>query len=214
MQEPIIFISGIDTNIGKTIATGFLARELGAQGKKVITQKFVQTGGQGLSEDIQLHRKIQGIPLTDFDYAKTTCPYHFAYPCSPHLAASLAGKTIDTNIIDQATATLAKHYDHVLIEGAGGLAVPYKEGKTTLDFIVERNYPLILITNGKLGSLNHTLLSIDACLKRNIRILRLIYNRHQSLDPIIDTDSQSYLKRQLKQLCPDAEFSYLDSLEV
>ena len=89
------FISGIDTNIGKSIITGILARELRKQGKNVITQKMVQTGNEGFSEDIEIHRKIMNIDFLDVDKDMTTAPEIFSYPCSPHLAAKIDKREID-----------------------------------------------------------------------------------------------------------------------
>ena len=88
-NKQIIFISGIDTDVGKTIATGFYANKLSAQGLSVMTQKLVQTGCQGIADDIQTHRKIQNLPLQQWDLDGTTCRHIFSYPCSPHLAAKL-----------------------------------------------------------------------------------------------------------------------------
>ncbi|MDE5638193.1 MAG: dethiobiotin synthase, partial [Odoribacter sp.] len=71
----VYFVSGIDTDAGKSIATGVMAATLQQQGKKVITQKFIQTGCREISEDIQKHREIMGIPLQKADLDRTTCPY-------------------------------------------------------------------------------------------------------------------------------------------
>ncbi|PRI66971.1 ATP-dependent dethiobiotin synthetase BioD, partial [Haemophilus influenzae] len=83
----VIFISGIDTDVGKTIATGIYAKKLMEQGCSVITQKMIQTGCKNIADDLLVHRKIQGIDLTEEDLQGETCPYVFEYPCSPHLAA-------------------------------------------------------------------------------------------------------------------------------
>ena len=74
MKGTVLFITGIDTNIGKTFATGMIACALAEKGKKVITQKMIQTGCTEVSEDIEMHRKIQGIPFTEEDKAGLTCP--------------------------------------------------------------------------------------------------------------------------------------------
>ena len=80
-----LFIGGIDTDIGKTYATGVLAKALYNRGLKVITQKLVQTGCEGIAEDIITHRDIMGMPLQALDKDGTTCPYVFSKPASPHL---------------------------------------------------------------------------------------------------------------------------------
>ena len=78
----VYFISGIDTDAGKSIVTGVIARTLAGKGVRVITQKFIQTGCVGISEDILKHREIMGIPPQEVDKDGTTCPYVMTYPAS------------------------------------------------------------------------------------------------------------------------------------
>ena len=94
-MKTVLFISGIDTDVGKTVATGLYARELAAAGHRVITQKLVQTGCSGIAGDILSHRRLQGIGPTAFDNDGTTAPYVFPYPCSPHLAAAQQGTSLN-----------------------------------------------------------------------------------------------------------------------
>ncbi len=123
----IIFVTGIDTGIGKSVATGLMARWLAQRGRTVITQKLVQTGCRGpVAEDIVVHRRLMGTGLLDVDRDGTTCPFIFAYPASPDLAARLAGRVVDTAVIDRATDRLAARFEHVLIEGVGGVLVPLR----------------------------------------------------------------------------------------
>lgn len=190
----VIFISGIDTGVGKTAATGALAKALAEAGKKVITQKMVQTGCERVSEDIEEHRRIQGIPFMEEDKLGLTCPYVFTYPCSPHMAAEKDGRKIDLDTITKATEQLCEHYEYVLLEGAGGLMVPNDFESLTIDYIRECHYPLVLVTSGKLGSLNHTLLSIFAARQMGIHIQAIIYNQYPSIDPLIEANSLEYLR--------------------
>ena len=157
MKGTVLFITGIDTNIGKTFATGMIACALAEKGKNVITQKMIQTGCSEVSDDIEMHRKIQGLPFTEEDKAGLTCPYIFTYPCSPHMAAEKDGKTIDLSVITEATRRLQEKYEYVLLEGAGGLMVPNDFHSLAIDYVKEQGYPVILVTSGKLGSINHTI---------------------------------------------------------
>ena len=155
MKQNVFFVSGIDTDAGKSYATGFLARELNKNGKRTITQKFIQTGNVGYSEDIDLHRRIMRIPHTEEDREGLTMPEIFSYPASPHLASQLDKRPINFNKMEQATAELSHRYDIVLLEGAGGLMVPLTEELLTIDYVAQKGYPLIFVTSGKLGSINH-----------------------------------------------------------
>ncbi|MGL5637046.1 MAG: dethiobiotin synthase, partial [Bacteroidales bacterium] len=140
-MKGVYFVTGIDTNVGKTAATGIIARELLDHGINVITQKMIQTGCLNESEDIVEHRRIMNTPLFEVDKDGTTCPYIFTYPCSPHLAAKIDNRFIDIQMIDLATEKLAKQYDVVLLEGAGGIMVPITDDYLTLDYMQQKNYP-------------------------------------------------------------------------
>jgi dethiobiotin synthase len=175
-QHRIIAMGGIDTDVGKSYATGLLARHLVQQGHSVTTLKLVQTGCREISDDIKLHRRLMDQPLSDFDRNGTTCPYLFPFPASPRLAARLAGAAIEIPVLDQAMATLRAHFDWLLVEGAGGLMVPLNSQWRLLDYYSARQIPLILATSPRLGSINHTRLSLEAIKTRNISLLGVVYN--------------------------------------
>ena len=195
MKKNVWFVSGIDTNVGKTYATGLLARAFAEKKVNVITQKMIQTGCKDSSEDIDMHRRLQNLSPLDEDAAHLTCPYIFSYPCSPHLAAELDHQTIDPAKITSATRQLLEHHDLILLEGAGGLMVPLTHDLLTIDYVRAQNYPLLLVTSGKLGSLNHTLLSLYACQREGIEVKALVYNHFPHIDDVIEQDSLSYLYR-------------------
>ena len=203
MKGTVLFITGIDTNIGKTFATGMIACALAEKGKKVITQKMIQTGCTEVSEDIEMHRKIQGIPFTEEDKAGLTCPYIFTYPCSPHMAAEKDGKTIDLSVITEATRRLQEKYEYVLLEGAGGLMVPNDFHSLAIDYVKEQGYPVILVTSGKLGSINHTLLSLYACKQYGIPVRTVVYNLYPPTDELITANTLEYLTQYLEKEFPE-----------
>jgi len=199
MKGSVIAVSGIDTGIGKTYATGLLANALLQQGKNIITQKIVQTGCDGVSEDIIEHRRLMGIGLQDVDREGFTCPYVFRFPASPHLAAGREGVEIDILNIRKATFVLQKRYDLVLLEGVGGLLVPLTLELLFADYIRDAGYELILVTAPSLGSINHTLLSIEACIKRGIVIRGVIYNCFQSSEHAIIDDTRNVIHHYLNK---------------
>lgn len=189
MSGQIYFVSGIDTEIGKTYATGFLAKLWTEQGKKVITQKLIQTGNADISEDIQKHREIMGQGWFQEDHDKLTMPEIFSYPASPHLATRLDNREIDFQKIENATQTLAERFEIVLLEGAGGLMVPLTTSLLTIDYVAQHQFPVILVTSGRLGSINHTLLSLEALKSRGLKLKALVYNlKDESKDPLISQD--------------------------
>lgn len=208
MKEKIYFVSGIDTDAGKSYATGWMARELNNQGRRTITQKFIQTGNApGYSEDIELHRRLMDIPYTEEDLAGLTKPEIFSYPCSPHLAARIDGRPIDFGKIERATEELARRYDTVLLEGAGGLMVPLTEELLTIDYVAQKGYPLIFVTSGKLGSINHTLLSLEAIKHRGMKLDTVMYNLYPTVeDKTIQDDTQQFIRAYLAKHFADTEF--------
>ena len=196
----VYFISGIDTSVGKTAATGAIAKALAQASKRVITQQMIQTGCEQVSEDIEEHRRIQGIPFTEEDREGWTCPYIFSYPCSPHMAAAKDGRTIDLQVITQATERLRERYEYVLLEGAGGLMVPNDFQSLTIDYIRDQGYPLILVTSGKLGSINHTLLSLFAAEQYGIPVKAIVYNQYPHIDALIEANTLEYLRIKFPQI--------------
>lgn len=203
----IYFVSGIDTDAGKSYCTAWLAKELANKGHRVITQKFIQTGNIGHSEDIDLHRRIMGIGYQPEDREGLTMPEIYSYPCSPHLAARIDGRPIDFNKIEHATLELAHRYDRVLVEGAGGLMVPLTKDFLTIDYIAQKHYPLIFVTSGKLGSINHTLLSFEAIMHRGIPLHTVLYNLYPPVkDTTIQEDTQAYIQSYLKKNFPETHF--------
>lgn len=211
-MSQVYFVSGIDTDAGKSYVTGYLAAKLMKEGKKVVTQKFIQTGNVGFSEDIDLHRRIMGIHPLPEDIDHTTAPVIFSYPASAQLAARMDGREIDLSVIDRATAKLSERYDIVLVEGAGGLMVPITDDFFTIDYVTTRRLPIILVTNGVLGSINHAVLSLEAIKARGITLAAVIYNEHFDTDRIIGADTQAFLRRYVSRHFPDTPFATIPSL--
>jgi len=189
-----LFITGIDTGVGKTYATGLIAKGLLIRGFKTITMKPIQTGNDNFSEDILEHRKLMGINLTSFDKENITSPYIFKYPASPHLAAKLENKEIDIKIIIKNIEILENFFEYILIEGAGGLMVPINENFLVVDLIKQLNLETIIVSSSKLGSINHTLLSIEAILKRGIKLKGIIYNEFPNANNIIKENNLEVIK--------------------
>ncbi len=216
-KQHCLFVSGIDTNIGKSYATAFLLKKFREEKPiRVISQKMIQTGNDDFSEDIALHRSLLGEDFKEEDLNKTTAPIILSYPASPHLSAKIDKVDIDLSKLNEATDRLLNEYayDLVLLEGAGGLMVPIKEDYLTIDFIKDEAYPLVLVTSGRLGSLNHTLLSLEVCKNRGIEVAYLVYNRYPKTDEIIEQDSLEFLHKYLEQNFPNTRLLELEPWEA
>lgn len=206
-RKKVYFVSGIDTDAGKSYATGALAAKWRSEGIDVITQKFVQTGcDEGISEDIETHRKLMNIGLLPEDLDDTTCPIRLLYPASPDFAARLEGTEVDLRAVEESTRKLSAKYDTVLIEGAGGLLVPIKGFYTMLDYVQEHSLPLILVTNPRLGSVSHTFLNLEICRHRGVNVDMLVYNLYPETSPEITADTRQTILSYMEKFHPGCEF--------
>ena len=196
----VYFVSGIDTGVGKTIATGVMARWLLQRNVSVATVKLVQTGCHNYSEDLEMHRAIMGVPPFPEDIAGLTAPQTFDFPASPHLAAALEHRTVETDRIAASVREVSLRYEITLVEGAGGLAVPLTENLLTIDFAAAQGWPVILVCSGKLGALNHALLSIEALKARKMNLAGIVYNYCPEADPVIDADTPHMIEAAMRRI--------------
>jgi dethiobiotin synthetase len=175
------FIAGTDTGVGKTVFTGLFARHLLEIGKTVVVQKWVQTGSGEIPEDIETHFKLMKKDRESFLQEnkldlELLCPYNFSFPASPHLAARKEGVEIDSEKIVSAYKVLENRFEYILVEGSGGVLVPYSEKNTLLDIVDELRLPVILVVGNKLGAINHTLLTIEALRQRGLVVKALVFS--------------------------------------
>lgn len=175
-KQHTIAIVGIDTDVGKSCVTGLLARYLIQQGKQASTLKLVQTGCSAQAEDILLHRRLMGTGLTKEDANGISCPYIFPFPASPLLSARMEGRQIKTAVLNASLSAMQQAYSWLLVEGAGGMMVPLNEDMVLLDYLHHQELPVVLVTTARLGSINHTRLSLEALRNRGMRLLGLVYN--------------------------------------
>jgi len=161
MKAKRYFITGIDTDIGKTIVSAIVTEALQAD-----YWKPVQSGDLENTDTMKVQRLISN-PKTVFHKEA----YALKTPASPHYAAELDGVRIAMNkIIPPATN------NHLVVEGAGGLFVPLNDKKLILDLVQQLGYEVIVVSKNYLGSINHTLSTIDALQQREIPIAGVLFN--------------------------------------
>lgn len=183
----VFFITGIQSNIGKTYATGYLAKQLREHGINAITQKLIETGCEDdISTDIRTHRDIMKVALQHVDYQLTSCPYVFKADAPPHLAAELEHVTLYPNRITVATQQLKLRYEVVLMETLGGIMTPITDSLSTIDYIAAQGHPVILVTSSAAQSINHTLLTLQAIAQHGLTLHAVIYNQFQEEDESLD----------------------------
>ena len=183
------FISGTDTNVGKTLITGFFFRYFFNSSLSTITQKWIQTGSNQ-PEDILQHDDFSLATISvSNEVQQLRCPYLFKLPASPHLAASREKVCIEEKVIFSAWQSLLNQFDLTIVEGAGGLYVPFSSSKTMLDLVDQLSLPVVLVVKNALGAINQALLSIEALKSRGITLLGLIFSQCNS-----DEDESVILK--------------------
>ena len=185
-----VFVTGTDTEVGKTVVCGLLGRYLSDRGKNVITQKPVQTGGEGFSGDLAVHLRLMDLRRSDITrHLADMNPYTFSFAASAHLAAAMEGKTIDPKNITDSFRRLADAFDTVIVEGLGGALVPISETTLLIDLAAELALPVLIVVKNKLGAINHALLTIEAVKARGMRIIGLIFNSDENENKKIAEDN-------------------------
>ncbi|MCX6184055.1 MAG: dethiobiotin synthase [Flavobacterium sp.] len=155
-----LFVTGIGTDVGKTIASAILTEALQAD-----YWKPIQAGDLEHSDSIKIKSQISNSKSHIFENS-----YQLNTPASPHYAAELDGITIDLKQIKE-----PKTSNHLVIEGAGGLLVPLNDTDCIID-LIQNDYEVILVSRHYLGSINHTLLSLEALKSRNIPCAGIIFS--------------------------------------
>jgi dethiobiotin synthetase len=168
-MKQAFFITGTDTDVGKTYVACELMRQFIAQGYKVVGMKPVAAGREFI-EGKWVHNDVQKlISAGNVDAPlELINPFGFDEAIAPHIAAENAGIQIKTEAILYAFQQLCKLADVVIVEGAGGFLVPLNDNETLADLAVKLNIPVILVTGIKLGCINHTLLTVEAIKIRNL----------------------------------------------
>lgn len=155
-----IFVTGISTDVGKTIASSIIVEALEAD-----YWKPVQAGDLDNSDTHKVQSRISNEKTRFFENS-----YKLNTPASPHLAAEIDGITIELNQIQEPETV-----NHLVIEGAGGIFVPLNEEETIID-LIKPDYKIIVVSRHYLGSINHTLLTIEAIQNRGFKVSGIIFS--------------------------------------
>jgi dethiobiotin synthetase len=175
-----VFVTGTGTEVGKTVVAAVIAHTLAAEGKQAAVFKPAVTGldpqqqpADGpisrhigvlqarrptVEPDHELLRRAAGSAQADGEIA----PYRYGPPASPHLAAALAGEEIDPERLRTAARAAAEGADTLVCEGVGGLLVPLRDDYLVRDLAIDLGLPLVIAASPGLGTINHTLLTIEA----------------------------------------------------
>lgn len=177
MRKPGIFITGTDTDVGKTVVSAGLALVLRAQGIRVGVMKPIATGCMNFGKKLVSTDAVFLMEAAENEWTAHTSPSRYRHPVSPNVAADIEKKPVDLEKIRRAYAELEKHYDFIIVEGIGGLMVPIHPKYYVTDLVREFKLPIVIVAKPGLGSINHTLLTTDAARIRGIDVKGIIFNR-------------------------------------
>ncbi len=168
------FVTGTDTGVGKTLISCALLHGLAAQGKRVAGMKPVAAGcdDDGQNEDVLQLRAAGNVAV---DHGQIN-PYCFAPAIAPHLAAQLAGASIDVGHILASYSALAGQAEVLIVEGVGGFLVPLNDGQDGGELARQLGLPVILVVGMRLGCLNHALLTVEAIEQRGLTLAGWVAN--------------------------------------
>ena len=152
---PSFFITGTDTGVGKTAFTCWLVRAWRARGHTAAALKPISTGDR---EDALRLRDAIG-SLLDLDEIN---PLHFREPATPLLAARAENRSIDFTALNRGIEALRARFSHLAVEGVGGWRVPLAPGYDVRDWARDLGFPAVVVARGTLGTLNHTLLTVES----------------------------------------------------
>lgn len=196
-MSPAYFLTGTDTEIGKTFITCALLHRARRNGLRAAGLKPVAAGtdASGLNEDVENIRAASSIDLP----RHLINPYCFAPAIAPHIAAAEAGVTIDLAPIRAACETARQQADLVIVEGVGGFCVPLGENQGSDDLAVTLGLPVILVVGMRLGCISHALLTAEAIAARGLPLAGWVANR---IDPAMSRFEENLATLQSRLAAP------------
>lgn len=208
------FITGTDTGVGKTVVSAAIIKALQAGGVNACGMKPVETGCSRLGNNLfpSDGMFLKNVARMEEPVHHVT-PYCFENPVAPSLAAEMEGRSVSIASIMERFDALLKKYHSVVVEGIGGILVPLMKDYFVIDLVREMDLPLIVVTRPSLGTINHTLLTVNYALKERIKVSGIIVNFSRPAEGTVAENTNSLV---LQQMCPVpviGTFPYLKSLD-
>ncbi|HEX4423402.1 MAG TPA: dethiobiotin synthase [Kofleriaceae bacterium] len=196
-MAPGYFVTGTDTNVGKTFVTSALARRATELGHKVFAFKPIETGcmlgpeGHYLGADQEQLARAAG----DWQRDDLRGLYRYPLPAAPSVAAAAATSSIDLGLV-VATARRGPEFgaSFTLVEGAGGWRVPITDAADMSNLARDLDLPVLVVARAGLGTINHTLLTIEAIQRDGLRLAAVVLSQHPD-EPRPDSNREQILRR-------------------
>lgn len=185
-----LFVTGTGTGVGKTFVTGAICAALRARGEHVVAHKPVVTGvdepDPGVPMDHELLGRLAGLA------PEAVAPLRFGPAVSPHLAAELAGTRVDP---DTVLAAVPREGDPLVVEGVGGLLVPLGPDWTVRDLAVALALPLVVVAAAGLGTINHTLLTVESARAAGLDVRGVVLSRWPATPTALERSNRATIAR-------------------
>jgi len=223
------FITGTDTGVGKTIITAALIRAISLLGIRVCGMKPIETGCR--KSGVRVHPpeaeefkvKDRGLIPADGMFLKKMAgmnesidlvtPICLENPLAPLPASEIENIPVDIGKIKSAYADLSKKYEVIMVEGIGGLLVPLKRDCFVLDLARDFGLPVIVVSRPGLGTINHTMLTVNYAIKEGLTVAGIIINFSQPSDGSRAEETNSAVLRQISTVPILGIFPYLEEIE-
>lgn len=220
------FITGTDTGVGKTVIAGALILFIKSLGLTVCGMKPIETGcmkSENREQRAESEVKdtlliaadgifLQGISDVD-EPINSVVPICLKNPLAPFPAAEIEGIPVDIEKIKKAYTKLSEKYDAVVVEGIGGLLVPIKQDYFVLDLARDLGLPMIVVSRPSLGTINHTLLTINYAIKEGLNVAGIIINYSQPPEKTLAEKTNPEVIRQISPVPILGVFPYLEDTE-
>lgn len=190
-----LFVTGTDTGAGKTVLAGAICAALAADGERVAAFKPAVTGLDEPTGEWPHDHELLAAAAGSGQSPEDVSPYRFGPPASPHLAAQLAGEEVDPRALEDAARAAAKGADVLVAEGVGGLLVPLAPDYLVRDLAVALALPLVVAARPGLGTLNHTLLTVEAARSVGLTVASVVMTPWPDEPSAIETSNRATVER-------------------
>ncbi len=176
-----LFITGTDTGIGKTMVTGAISRVLYEAGVSTGVFKPIASGCRLYREGLVSYDTQFLAHCANSAYSlEQITPVRYSQPVTPSVAVELSQRGIDWQALQMAWANMMRENEIVLVEGVGGVMVPLEGDYMVLDMMCDMDLPVLVVSQNKLGTINQTLLTIEACRGRGLNVIGVVFNAYET----------------------------------
>jgi dethiobiotin synthetase len=190
-----VFVTGTGTGVGKSVVAAALCAALAARGERVAAFKPAVTGLDEPAGEWPPDHELLADAAAAGQSPAEVAPYRFGPPVSPHYAAELAGETIEPALLVAAVRRAARGADAVVCEGVGGLLVPITPGYLVRDLAVDLGLPLLVAARSGLGTINHTLLTVESARAAGLAVAGVVMTPWTSRPAPIEAANRAAIER-------------------